>query len=207
MVVDLVESTFTTDRFGWYAVGRQLVSTLRRCIQRIGPQYGLSCLKSTGDGCLLAFANRRAAAHGAIQAIEASFVILDTIQRHNQRVATQRQINLRFAIHFGQVDAVDLVGLAGISEADRLILNDREGPEVTYTFRLEAIDALSLGAARNPMPPEDFPHQNYVITSEQVKNIILDTHDTRWSCLHCGTFRLKGFTGLHEVFLINRVSN
>lgn len=204
MVVDLVESTATTDRFGWYAVGRRLVRTLRKRIQQVCPSHGLSCLKSTGDGYLLAFANS-VAERSAGQAVEAAFAILDTIQRYNQRARKTPDINLRFAIHFGQVDAVDLVGLAGIGEADRFVLNDREGPEVAYTFRLEAIDPLFWNPtnAVNTIPPQDFPPRNYIIASEQIKNI-LDTHDKRWSFLHCGTFRLKGFTHWHEAFLISR---
>ena len=52
-VVDLVESTLTSNLFGWYAVGRQAIRDLRALIGEVGKHRGLRCLRSTGDGYLL----------------------------------------------------------------------------------------------------------------------------------------------------------
>ena len=61
VVIDLVESTLTSNLFGWYAVGRQLIRDLRALIGEVGESRGLRCLRSTGDGYLLTFhAIRRA---------------------------------------------------------------------------------------------------------------------------------------------------
>ncbi|MBI4764964.1 MAG: hypothetical protein HY787_10205 [Deltaproteobacteria bacterium] len=59
VVVDVVESTLTSNLFGWYAVGRGLMRDLRRAVQNIGANHNLLCTKSTGDGYLLAYGNER----------------------------------------------------------------------------------------------------------------------------------------------------
>jgi hypothetical protein len=49
VVVDLVESTLTSNLFGWYAVGRQALRDLRALIGEVGERRGLRCLRSTGE--------------------------------------------------------------------------------------------------------------------------------------------------------------
>ena len=48
VVIDLVESTLTSNLFGWYSVGRQSLRDLRSLINEVGMNRGLRCLKSTG---------------------------------------------------------------------------------------------------------------------------------------------------------------
>jgi len=48
VVIDLVESTLTSNLFGWYAVGRQVIRDLRALIGEVGESRGLGCLRSTG---------------------------------------------------------------------------------------------------------------------------------------------------------------
>ena len=48
VVVDLVESTLTSNLFGWYAVDRQTIRDLRALIGEVGERRGLRCLRSTG---------------------------------------------------------------------------------------------------------------------------------------------------------------
>ena len=40
VVVDLVESTLTSNLFGWYAVGRQAIRDLRALIGEVGERRG-----------------------------------------------------------------------------------------------------------------------------------------------------------------------
>jgi len=187
VVVDVVESTTTNNLFGWYAVGRGLMRELRAAIIRVGGSQGLRCLKSTGDGYLLAFSDARSAEMAAIHAVEAAFELLDLFAKRNGEVSEERAINLRFAIHLGEVDVVE---------------NDREGPHVSYAFRLEAISRASLPTALNPIPPEELPLRNYVLCSEEVAGI-LTRRSERWNTTCVGLFKLKGFTGWREVFLVN----
>jgi len=55
VVIDLVESTLTSNLFGWYAVGRHSLRDLRTLVGEVGKSRGLRCLRSTGDGYLLTF--------------------------------------------------------------------------------------------------------------------------------------------------------
>ena len=132
VVIDLVESTLTSNLFGWYAVGRQSLRDLRSLIGEVGKVRGLRCVRSTGDGYLLTFYDPQSAEMAAIRAVEAVFELLRRIFVRNQEVSEERALNLRCAVHLGEVDVVP---------------NDREGPHISMAFRLEAISRASL------MPP------------------------------------------------------
>jgi class 3 adenylate cyclase len=193
VVVDIIESTTTNNLFGWYAVGRGLMRDLRTLITTIGAQRGLQCRKSTGDGYLLTYRDTgsQAAEIGAVNALEASFDLLDRLKDRNQQLPEERAINVRLAIHFGEVDVVE---------------DDREGPNVSFTFRLEGIGQAEVAEAMNSMPSENFPLRNYVLCSEQVKGII-ERRCPNFSTSLVGLFRLKGFPGWHEVYHVFPQSN
>jgi class 3 adenylate cyclase len=184
VVVDLVESTATSNLFGWYAVGRQLLPELRALILAVSPPRGLRCLKSTGDGYLLTFGDRGAAENAAVHAVDASFELLGHIETRNRQVSEERALHLRIAVHLGEVDVVE---------------NDREGPHVSFTFRLGAISRASLTSALNPIAPEGLPLRNYILCSEEVVGI-LSRRAAQWTALSIGLFKLKGFPGWREVF-------
>jgi class 3 adenylate cyclase len=186
VVVDLVESTAASNLFGWYAVGRSLMRDLRTLITEVGRTRGLQCVKSTGDGYLFTFANSTAAEMAALNAIEGCFEMLDLISRRNATLPEERAINLRFAVHFGEVD---------------VIANDREGPHVSYAFRVEGISRSSLAVALNSIPPEQLPLSNYILCSEEVAGI-LDRRGNRWSTSSLGLLKLKGFSGWREAFRV-----
>src|SRR5437868_4828766 len=116
VVVDLVESTAASNLFGWYAVGRLLMRDLRALITEIAGSRGLRCIKSTGDGYLFTFGDATAAELAAVNAIESCFELLNSIKERNRKLPEERAINLRLAVHFGEVDVVE---------------NDREGPHVS----------------------------------------------------------------------------
>jgi class 3 adenylate cyclase len=187
VVVDLVESTAASNLFGWYAVGRSLMRDLRALIAEVGGKRGLQCIKSTGDGYLFTFANPAAAEMAALNAIESCFELLDLIGERNGKLPEERAINLRFAVHFGEVDVVE---------------NDREGPHVSYTFRIEAISRGSLAVALNSIPPEHLPLSNYILCSEEVTGI-LNRRCDRCKTASLGLLKLKGFSGWREVFLVS----
>jgi class 3 adenylate cyclase len=186
VVIDLVESTLTSNLFGWYAVGRHSLRDLRTLVGEVGKSRGLRCLRSTGDGHLLTFYDPRSAEMAAIRAVEAVFELLRRILMRNQQVSEERALNLRCAVHLGEVDVV---------------ANDREGPHVSMAFRLEEISRASLPAALNPIPPEQFPLQDYVLCSEEVAGI-LSRRTKRWEVASIGLLKLKGFPGWREVFRV-----
>lgn len=186
VVVDLVESTLTSNLFGWYAVGRLSFRDLRSLIGEVGKDRGLRCMRSTGDGYLLTFYDTRSAELAVIRAVEAVFELLNRVLIRNQQVSEERALNLRCAVHLGEVDVVP---------------NDREGPHVSMAFRLEEISRAALPAALNPIPPEQFPLQHYVLCSEEIAGI-LGRRSKQWEMVSVGLFKLKGFPGWREVFRI-----
>ena len=185
VVIDLVESTLTSNLFGWYAVGRQAIRDLRALIGEVGEHRGLRCLRSTGDGYLLTFYDPQSAERAALRAV-AVFELLNRIAHRNREVPEERALNLRCAVHLGEVDVVS---------------NDREEPHVSLAFRLEEISRASLPAALNPIPPEQFPLQNYVLCSEEVAGI-LSRRASPWEMVSIGLLKLKGFPGWREVFRV-----
>ena len=186
-IVDIVDATKMSNRFGWYAVGRGVLRDLRSLIAQVGPKRGLSCQKSTGDGYLLTFRNQQSAELAAILAVESIFELFDLAVRRNTGVPEEQALVLRSAVHIGEVDVLP---------------NDREGPHVSFAFRHEAISRAALAEAINPIAPEDLPLQNYVLCSEPVADI-LRQRAARWTPVSIGLFRFKGFTGFHEVFRVN----
>src|SRR5205823_14659632 len=84
VVVDLVESTLTSNLFGWYAVGRHALRDLRLLIGEVSATRGLRCVKSTGDGYLLTFGDRQSAEMAAIHAVEAISELLGRVCERNR---------------------------------------------------------------------------------------------------------------------------
>jgi class 3 adenylate cyclase len=140
VVIDIIDSTKMSNRFGWYAVSRGVLRDLRSLIKQVGSTRGLSCQKSTGDGYLLTFRNPHSAEAAAVSAVEAAFELLILAGRRNSSVPEEQVLNLRFAVHIGEVDVLP---------------DDREGPHVSYAFRHESISRASLAEAINPIPPDD----------------------------------------------------
>jgi class 3 adenylate cyclase len=188
VVVDMVESTLTTNRFGWYSVGRDLMRVLRHAIDNIGKTHALKCMKSTGDGYLLAYAHTTSAEQSVVNAVAGSRQLMKFLHNYNRRRSTteERRINVRIAVHFGEVDVIE---------------NDREGPNVSYTFRLGAINRESFREAINSVRAEQLPIRNYILCSERVKDI-LNKRMPSIATRQLGLFRFRGFEGHHEVFIL-----
>ena len=202
VVVDVVESTTTIDRYGWEAEGRILFQDLRHLIATVSENRGLRCRKSTGDGYLLTYGNERDADIGVIDAVNASFDLLGQIAEHNANVRVQQTMDVRIAVHFGQVYVVERVVEVG---PPVVVERDREGPNVSLTFRLEGIRDADVEEAVDHMATAEFPLRNYVICSQQVKTIVERRSPNTFSFRHVGLFRLKGFENArYDVYLITR---
>ena len=183
LVLDIVDSTWTSNTFGWHAVGRRVMRDLRAIISRVASLRGMQCRKSTGDGYLLTFGDSSSAETAAIYALESAFAILAELETRNRAVPKEHAIHLRFAVHFGEVDIVE---------------GDREGPNVSYTFRMEGVSRSSIEQALNHADPESLPSHDYVLCSEEVAGI-LGRRTHLWDFFSLGLFKFKGFTGHREV--------
>src|SRR5258707_5584497 len=138
---------------------------------------GLRCLKRTSDGFLIIYGDTEAAERAAVHAVDAAFELLDLIRMRNQTVSEELILKLRVAVHLGEIDVVE---------------NDREGPNVSYTFRLEAISKASLPPALTDSA-EQLPLRNYVLCSEEVAGIVTRRSDL-WNPSKIGFFSFKAFS-------------
>ena len=192
VIVDLVDSTKITNRHGWRTVGRPMLRDLRECIKRVCSDSGLCCRKFTGDGYMLTF-RKEDSELAVVQALQAMINTCHEIEKLKEKLPKQRWIRLRFALHYGEVDPVD---------------NDREGPEVSYTFRLEGVKKESLEAEEAPyimINLETFPIDNYAVLSEEVVEILKE-REVEYSWEPIGAVRLRGFRGRHELLLLRNLS-
>lgn len=130
---------------------------------------------------MLAFRDEQDARNSARQAIHFCTEMLSAIAGRNAGLPAEQAISLRFAVHFGEVDVIE---------------NDREGPNVSFAFRLEAISGRDLDGAMSAVPSDQFPLRNHILCSEQVVSL-LDSTVTPTRLV--GIFKLKGFSGWHEV--------
>lgn len=190
VVLDIVQSTFSTNLFGWHSVGRVVTRDLRRLTREACAPLGLTSVKTTGDGLLLTFSNRDSAELAVPSALAAMRTLLARVSERNAQAPEQQRLDVKVAIHFGEVD---------------IIGNDREGPNVTFAFRLEKVSRGSLPSALNPIDPRSFPTANYAICSEAVADV-LDRVGEASPRKSCGLFKLRGFPGWSEVFLLEPAS-
>jgi class 3 adenylate cyclase len=194
VVIDIVESTGIGARVGWTIV-KELLQVLKRHIVAIGQRYGIQCRKSTGDGFLLSYTDQtnQALEHAVINAVEASFNLLSQLGKYNSNQPEEKQVHVRIAIHFGEVDIVE---------------GDREGLAIAYTFRLENIDRETVrnNNASRHIEPDEFPEQNYVICSEVVSEAI-EKRCPNFRSREVGLFKLKGFANYHEVYLVEEAND
>lgn len=186
VVLDIVQSTVATNLFGWHAVGRVVTRDLRRLAYQTCVPLGLASAQTTGDGLLLTFSDPESAEMAVPAAIAGMRTLLARIGERNALAPEHLRFDVRVAVHFGEVDVVG---------------NDREGPNVAFAFRLENVSRSSLPSAMNPIKSRSFPSENYVICSEAVACVLERVGDfsPRKSC---GLFRMKGFPGWWEVFLL-----
>ncbi len=186
VVLDSVQSTFSTSLFGWQSVGRVVTRDLRHLTHEASAPRGLTSIKTTGDGLLLTFSNRDSAEMAVPSALAAIWALLASLRERNAQVPAQQRLDLRVAVHFGEVD---------------ILGNDRDGPNVIFAFRLERISRGSLQSALKPMHPRAFPTANYVLCSEVVANV-LDRLNEAGQRRSCGLVKLPGFPGWSEVVLL-----
>lgn len=186
VVLDIVQSTFSTNLFGWQTVGRVVTRDLRRLAREACAPLGLTSVKTAGDGLLLTFSNEESAEMAVPSALAAVRTLLARVEERNARAPEQLRFDVRAGVHFGEVDIIE---------------NDREGPNVVFAFRLEKVSRRSLPSALNPIDPRAFPTANYVLCSEAVADV-LDRVGKAWPRTSCGLFKMKGFPGWWEVFLL-----
>lgn len=186
VVIDIVGSTVSTNLFGWRAVGRVVTRDLRHLAYQTCVPLGLVSAQTTGDGLLLTFSNPESAEMAVPAAVAAMRTLLARVRERNARAPEHLRFDVRVAVHFGEVDVVE---------------NDREGPNVAFAFRLEKVSRSSLPSALNPIRSRAFPSQNYVICSETVASVLERIGDVS-PRTSCGLFKMKGFPGWWEVFLL-----
>jgi class 3 adenylate cyclase len=176
VVIDLCNSTDITTRYG-DSFAMKLLQILTSVVNPVALREQCQFTKGTGDGFLLTFPK-------AQNAIRFSFDVLSATQELNKKSDKSHQINLRFAINFGE-SKVDEKG-------------DRLGAAVSMTFRVEGVKPTDAIPADDCLPTEMVPLQNRIFITENIEKEI-STIDTLKPQL-VGLYELKGITGLHRIY-------
>lgn len=177
VVVDICASTHRTSKYG-FALMRRLKAELCSIIEQFGQQHDMACRKSIGDGYLLAFPCSDKAVRTAID-------VLRHLRQRNQAVDPSEKICVRFAIHFGEVAVLPA---------------DREGPEVTFTFRMEAVEGRDIILVRGGIRREEFPTENYIVVSEAVYEDLRGLEHVPVRLI--GHFDPRGIWGIHRIYQV-----
>lgn len=185
LLVDIVQFTPLLTTFG-DVNARRLVASLRRVLAAAVGGHPIACARSTGDGVLLTIRHRRDAELAVISATEIVLRLFDRLRSHNARVPEQCKLRVRVCLHFGQVEV----------SAD-----DRHGRNIVFLSRMESVDRDSLRRAIKKVRRDAFPASNYLMCSETAKNI-LQRRSTQIDCRRLGFFELRGFPGLHPLFIV-----
>ncbi len=191
VVVDLIKATAASNLFGWFSVGRCLVAELREIIEKVSEGHGVQCKKGMGDGFLLTYGDDNDGALAASKAARDCVSLLNEVRVRNSHVAREKRLGIRIALHFGEVEVQD---------------NDRDGPNVSFAFRLEGLDRNSFVNAICDSESSELPLRDYILCSEQVAGILHERGDAP-DLKKLGLFQLKGFAGWYEVYLLLGLSN
>ena len=181
LVVDLCNSTDIANKYGdQFAL--DLTKTFTDIVLPIVKRERFQFRKSTGDGFLLTFSKVE-------NAVRTAFDILAETAKHNKQADEAHTIKLRFAINFGEtrIDAK----------------SDRLGVATNMTFRVEGVKSADLIPVEGGITDKStMPLVNRVFVTETAVDEALKVEGITSRLL--GLFELKGITGLHKVFELNR---
>lgn len=196
-VVDIVGSTKRLLPFGWATTYRPVLRELRSILDSNATPRGKSILKALGDGYLVTFFTSPETSIAAANALDFARAVIKQISLFNTEPERSSETKhfIRIALHFGEVDVID---------------GDREGETVIRAFRIESLrkEHLELGSrdVLNAMPVGDFPSENYILCSEQFREMLLkDRRADEAEFRMVGTFSksvFRGFTGWSDVYRI-----
>jgi class 3 adenylate cyclase len=134
-------------------------------------------MKSTGDGFLMTFPTSE-------NAVRFARSVLREAVSHNATADAVNQINLRFAVNFGEVE-VDEKG-------------NRLGLAVSIAFRVESVKPEGLIPVADGMDQANMPSVNSILVTESVAREL----SKEISMNLVGLFELKGITGLHRIHAV-----
>ena len=179
VVIDMCDSTKLSSKFG-DAFATRLKSGLRGLILKSAKSKDLKFYKGTGDGMLLAFTDTGAA-------VRSCAAFMSELRESNSRAPETERINVRCAVHMGEVNFIYVGGQ-----------RDIEGDAANFVCRIEGLKPESLIEDAGGMKPEELPLKNRVLVSEPANDDIRNTgkHKTRY----VGFFDLKGIRGRQRIY-------
>lgn len=180
-VIDMCDSSSISNRFG-NAFATRLKDSLRELLLRSGKAHRVAFYKGTGDGMLLAFDNVTAALNACVAS-------LNDLAVRNEKAPKSERIDVRMAIHFGEVNFVS-VGKQ----------KDIEGDAVNTVCRIEGLKSDGLIEDSGGITPADFPLKNRIFISEAAYDEIRGTG--KFDACYIGFFDLKGIRGRHRIYWV-----
>jgi CHASE2 domain-containing sensor protein len=180
-VVDMCGSTELNNVQGNQFATR-LKEELRTIVLAASEPLGLRFSKGTGDGLLQGFT----AVSDAVLAAQRS---LAELARRNAGRPELEQIHVRFAVHLGEVNRVEVRGQADI-----------EGDPVNMVCRIEGLKAEGLIEDEGGLTRAEFPLRDRILLSEAAHDVL--PRDAGSSSRYLGFFDLKGIKGRHRIYQV-----
>ncbi len=175
LVVDLVNSTHVSTHYGNGLAMRAITALAERgmvAAEARGPAFA----KNTGDGYFMTFPS-------VVAAVETATDLLKGLRDQPPVLSPGPPIAVRVGISYGEI-LLDTVG-------------ERHGAAINKAFRLEGLTSKSFARVEGESELDTLPDRNRIFLDENA------AHELRSSRipLRCvGFSRLKGFSGLHQVF-------
>jgi HEAT repeat protein/class 3 adenylate cyclase len=182
LVIDVVKSTDYAATYGDHAAMGQ-INALAQIVGPVAQKRNVQFSKSTGDGMMLTFRRLK-------DAVVTAFATLDRVRKRNHNAEPHNRLVLRFSVNIGET-RVDPHG-------------DRIGLAVNTTFRIEGLKGSRPKIPQEGVDPNRIAGENVVLATETVANELSSAAQIAMTPL--GYYELKGLTGLHRVFLLERTA-
>jgi len=175
LVVDLVDSTHLATHYGEALAMRARNALKDRALAAAGPR-GVGFTENTGDGCLMTFPSVAGAAETAIG-------LLRDLRDRPPDLCPAPPLDVRAGIGYGEILLDERGG--------------RHGAAINKAFRLEALSREGFARVGNEEPPTQIPERNRIFMDEEAAK---ELRPADISHRLVGFCRLKGFSGLHQVY-------
>lgn len=177
LAADLVNSTWIATHHG-EEVAMRARNLLERRAREAASAHGVTSVEITGDGCMMTFPAVRDAAQAVV-------TLLRGLRDRPPHVPPAPPLQIRAAITYGQI----LIDARG----------GRHGATINEAFRLMGVARESFVAVEGEPRLDELQDRNRVLLDEDAMR---ELPANGFAQRQAGVCRLKGFTGLHRVYVL-----
>ena len=177
LAADLVNSTWLANHHG-EEVAMRARNLLERRAREAASAYGVTSIEITGDGSMMTFPATRDAALTVVS-------LLRGLRDRPPDLSPAPPLQIRAAITYGQI-LIDAKG-------------NRHGATINEAFRLMGIAKDAFVAVEGEPALAQIPDRDRIFLDEDA---VREMTSGSFAIQQVGVCRLKGFTGLHRVYML-----